>query len=105
MPSWSHKRQLLYLLIPLTIAIAGYAYIYSHYIYSPATCFDGVQNGRETGVDCGGVCSLLCKGDAIVPVVLWAKSFNVTGSVWNAVAYVQNSNITSSAQNVPYTFK
>jgi uncharacterized protein YegL len=105
MPSWSHRRQLLYLLIPLVLALGAYAFIYSKYIYSPATCFDGVKNGTETGVDCGGTCALLCKGDVLTPVVLWAKSFNVSGSVWNSVAYIQNSNLTSSAKSVQYVFR
>ncbi len=105
MPSWSTRRQLLYLLIPLTVVLAVYAFVYSQYIYSPATCFDGVQNGRETGRDCGGTCSLLCTGDAVAPIVLWSRSFNVTGSVWNAVAYIQNTNTNSSAKNVSYTFR
>jgi Mg-chelatase subunit ChlD len=105
MPSWSTKRQLLYLLIPLTVVFVIFGFVYSKYFYTIPSCFDGVKNGNETGVDCGGTCSLLCQGDAIAPVVLWAKSFNVTGNVWNAVAYVQNSNFKSSAKNVPYEFK
>lgn len=28
------------------------------------TCFDGVQNGLETGVDCGGPCPSICMPDA-----------------------------------------
>ena len=29
-------------------------------LYYLATCSDGVQNGNETGIDCGGVCPNKC---------------------------------------------
>lgn len=32
-----------------------------------ATCTDGIQNGNETGVDCGGACAP-CEGTGVVPV-------------------------------------
>ncbi|WP_170319981.1 plastocyanin/azurin family copper-binding protein [Polyangium spumosum] len=31
---------------------------------APATCMDGIMNGDETGVDCGGAMCLKCNGDA-----------------------------------------
>ena len=105
MPSWSHKRQLLILLIPLVLVCIGGYLTYTKYIYKAPSCFDGIQNGTETGVDCGGTCSLLCSSDTLPPVVLWSKSFQVTNGVWNAVAYVQNPNSRSSAKQVPYEFK
>ena len=104
MPSWSARRQLLYLLIPLVLAVGVFAFIYSRYVYTAPTCSDGVQNQGETGVDCGGPCSLVCQGQALEPIVLWAKSFQVTGNVWNAVAYVQNPNVNSSAKHQTYEF-
>lgn len=105
MSSWSRKRQLSYLAIPFTLVVIFSIYTYSKYIYTPATCFDNVQNGSETGVDCGGTCSLVCSADTLAPVVFWSKSFNVVGDVWNAVAFIQNPNIKSSAKNVSYEFK
>ena len=102
--SWSARRQLLYLLIPFGFTIVIGYFLYSTYIYHAPSCFDGVKNGTETGVDCGGSCSLICSSDTLSPVVLWSKSFNVTGTVWNAVAYVQNPNITSTAHTVSYRF-
>ena len=33
-------------------------------IYEPtASCNDGIQNGNETGVDCGGICKKRCSGN------------------------------------------
>lgn len=31
-------------------------------------CFDGVQNGNEEGVDCGGACEIECETDVLVSV-------------------------------------
>src|SRR5882724_1701953 len=105
MSIWSRQRQLAYLLIPLILTLAVFSLFYVKYIYTSPTCFDGVRNNLETGVDCGGSCSLLCSGDSLSPVVLWSKAFNVTGSVFNAVAYIQNPNSKSSAKNVTYEFQ
>ena len=35
----------------------------SKWIVSAPRCTDGVQNGNETGVDCGGSCPLKCDGE------------------------------------------
>lgn len=105
MLSWSGKRQLLYLLIPLFITLSIFSFIYFSFIYTPANCFDGIKNGDETGVDCGGNCSLVCSSDSLAPIVLWTKSFAVTDDVYNVVAYIQNPNQDSEAFNATYKFK
>ena len=104
MSTWSGKRQLTYLLIPLTIVLLFGVFVYFKYFHTAPSCTDGVQDGTETGIDCGGTCSLICSNDSISPVVLWAKSFQVVGNIWNAVAYVQNPNAASIAHNVSYEF-
>jgi Mg-chelatase subunit ChlD len=105
MASWSHKRQLMFLSIPLAFVLAISAFFYAKYIYTPASCFNGVKDGSEAGTDCGGSCALICSGDSLEPVTLWAKAFSVTGDVYNVVAYVQNPNIKSEVYSAGYTFK
>jgi len=102
--SWSFKRQLLYLALPLVLVLGIFAYIFFTYLYVTPSCTDGIKNGDEKGVDCGGSCSLLCKGEALSPIVRWSESFPVAGSVWNAGAYVENPNISSEATRASYTF-
>ena len=60
-------------------------------LYQPPSCDDGVQNGRETGVDCGGECSL-CHEEPKKLFDVWARSFLVTEGAYAAVAYVENQN-------------
>ncbi len=73
--------------------------------YHVPTCSDGVKNGDELGVDCGGSCKNLCTNDTLTPVVLWSKVFNISGDVYTAVAYVQNPNLNSKNKSAYYQFK
>ncbi len=105
MALWSTKRKFLYggsfiVLIGLIFLAVAYGFLYR----TPA-CTDGKQNGDETGIDCGGSCKLLCTSDALTPVVLWSKVFNISGDVYTAVAYVQNPNSTSRNPKAEYQFK
>ncbi len=48
------------------------------------TCLDSVQNGSETGVDCGGSC-------AVCPaVLLWAGGGTTTTGIWQGNAWKTN---------------
>ncbi len=77
---------------------------YMSWFYTAATCTDGRQNGDERGVDCGGSCSYICAIDVSPLKVDWARSFEVTSGVYNAVAYVENINASAAAPEVAYTF-
>jgi len=79
-------------------------FIVRHNARQIPTCFDNEQNQDERGVDCGGVCSLVCSADTRPIAVAWHRALPVTSDVYNVVAYVQNTNVAASAQNVPYTF-
>src|SRR3989344_4093788 len=105
MAQWSAKRRFVYgggFILVVAVIFAGIAY---GVFYRTPTCSDGKQNGTETGVDCGGGCTLLCTNDALAPIVLWSKIFNVSGNVYTAVAYVENPNINSKNSAAGYQFK
>ena len=78
--------------------------VYMLYLYEPANCFDGVQNGNERGVDCGGSCVRICATDVIEPTIRWAQSFRVREGQFNAVAYIENRNTEAATPVLPYTF-
>ncbi|EDP70587.1 Glucose/sorbosone dehydrogenase [Flavobacteriales bacterium ALC-1] len=46
------------------------------------TCFDGIQNGDETGVDCGGSCANACPCEGIDLVEIDVDFENGTGTDW-----------------------
>jgi hypothetical protein len=103
--SWAYKRRLLYgggVIIFLALVSSG---IFFRLVYKAPTCFDGKKNSDETGIDCGGSCTTLCKNDAVDPVVIWSKIFNISGYTYSAVAYVENPNLNSKASKADYAFK
>ena len=103
--SWASQRQFKYfsgLVIFMAIIIF---LIIAPTIFKKPTCTDGSKNGDETGVDCGGSCSLMCKIDVSDPVILWSRSFPVIGTNYNLVAYVENRNKNSAVYTAPYEFR
>jgi len=103
--SWASNRQFKYFSIFAIIIVAIiFAIIYPNISKKP-TCTDGKKNGEETGVDCGGACSLMCKEDIVAPTVLWSRAFPVVDNNYNLVAYVSNRNKISGVANASYEFR
>lgn len=103
--SWAAKRRLIYggaVVILLSIFIGVFFW---KVIYKAPTCNDGYKNGDEKGIDCGGGCKNLCTSDALTPIVLWSKIFNISGDVYTAVAYLENPNINSKNSSLKYRFR
>lgn len=103
--NWGLKRQVLYAASILGLIILVIVFlVIRHKARQIPTCFDNEQNQDERGVDCGGVCSLVCSADAQPIAIAWQRALPVTTDVYNVMAYVQNTNVAASAQRVPYTF-
>jgi len=80
--------------------------VFWKYWYKAPTCFDNFKNGDETGIDCGGSCSLVCSAEALAPVIRSdPRIFEVYPGVYSLLTFVENHNIDSTALNVPYKFK
>ena len=84
------------------VLVGTWAY-FAHF-YVPPSCFDGEQNGDETGIDCGGVCVRICASEVTPPSIRWAQSFKVVDGQYNAVAYIENQNANAAAPEVGYSF-
>ena len=69
-----------------------------------ANCFDGIINGDESGIDCGGSCVRICAASVTAPSVRWSDSFKIADGQYNAVAYVENSNSIAATESLGYTF-
>ncbi len=105
MISWSTRRRLLYgsiILLPVLLALffAGLSVVRSR-----GTCTDGIQNGGEAGIDCGGSCTKRCELEVVKPTVLWSRIFPVSGDVYTAVAYVDNQNRNLENKQARYMFR
>jgi Mg-chelatase subunit ChlD len=77
--------------------------VYTKYIYNAPTCFDGSQNGGEQGTDCGGNCTRICTFTVTQPKATWARSFRVHEGMYNAVAYIENTNRVAASPELSYT--
>lgn len=102
--SWAARRRLIIVLL-IFIVLSGFAF-YKIYpiVFKPAMCTDNEQNGTELGVDCGGICTNLCTTQVKIPNVLWARSFQVAGDVYNAAAYIENKN-NAGTRAIPYEIR
>ena len=103
--SWAWRRRLIYLSVLFVLFVVPVAVYLTRALYRPPTCFDGRQNQNELGVDCGGVCELLCYAESVPPVVHWSRIFKVSDGVYIAAAYIENPNEAAQAVNKPYEMK
>lgn len=102
---WAFWRRVQYgsgFLVTLLLLVGGtWAVLHDEVV----SCFDGIQNGSERGIDCGGTCVRICSAEAIPPNVLWAESFEIAPGQYNATAYVENRNPVASVERLTYTFE
>ena len=75
--------------------IALFTAVYYLYLFQPASCFDGIQNHGETGVDCGGPCVRICTASVASPEIEWVQAFENGSGQYNAVASVNHPNLTA----------
>ena len=105
MLSWAKKRQLSILSILGTGLLLFLVFSGLILHYRPSNCQNGVKDGDERGVDCGGSCRFLCCGEALDPLVHFSRALLVAPNVWGAVAYLENPNKGAGARSVPYVVK
>lgn len=102
MSSWSSRRKTIYG-GTLTILILGVIAIFVFpLVYKAPTCSDGIKNGDELGIDCGGSCQKLCQSAFIPPSTRWVDFEQLAPGIYNVAAYIVNSNPNGQASNVPY---
>ena len=103
--SWASRRRTIYGsgVVIFFVAIIGIpAFLFW---YERPTCFDGVQNQEELGIDKGGPCVFLHSSQVQNIAILWSRSFKVIPGLYNAVAQIDNPNFQAGAIGVQYSFK
>jgi hypothetical protein len=103
--SWSGRRQLLYYGAAALVFLVFAAGVWQAFFSTAPSCFNGKQDGDETGVDCGGSCALICAAQAAAPTVLWARAFRTGATTYTAAAYIENNNPGAGARGVSYSFQ
>ena len=101
--SWAQRRKATYTLSFLFIIFLIFGFIFINFLNKKETCFDGIKNQDELGVDCGGSCTILCRAQYTDPTVLWTRWSKVTSAgTYNVLIYIQNSNLGTGAYKAPY---
>jgi len=103
--NWALKRQIFYVVILLLFFSALAFLIISPSFKKAPTCVDNIQNGGETGIDCGGPCPKACLVQVDQVSVLWARAFKVIRGRYNAVAYLVNHNKNTAVRKINYRFR
>lgn len=103
--TWSQRRKLIYISGIILFFLIVVVLPLAIHFYKAPTCFDGKQNQDELGVDCGGVCSLLCPAQYVPLNVLWSRFSKVDEGDYNVLAYIENPNLDATANNLNYVFK
>ena len=104
MSIWGKRRQVTYLAVAVALVVIVGAGIFV--ILKPsATCFDGKQNGNESGVDCGGSCEKVCLVGVLPLRVAWTRVFSVSPGVYYVIASVDNPNGGIGMKSLPYTIR
>ncbi len=103
--TWAQRRQLYYALGVLAFFAAIFVPIIFVSLHEAPTCFDGVQNQDETDIDRGGPCMLLDERTLRPYSVLWARAFQTRAGLYDAVAYIENTNVGAGMYEIPYQFK
>lgn len=78
-----------------------------HLAVKPApTCFDGIQNQGELGIDCGGPCALTCTPSDIKPIeeVESVIKFDPDPAHFSLLAHIENPNYSYMARSFDYKF-
>jgi len=104
MTSWAAQKRAQYIgTLIVVVGIVGGGVLF-FVVRDKPTCTDGIQNGTEEGVDCGGECQAICPFAATAPVIQWTRFFEQAPGVYSVVALIENPNSKASAMAVPYEF-
>lgn len=106
MSRWANRKRRRILIAIGVILLIVFILVVIHIKNSKKpTCFDGIKNGTETGVDCGGSCQKLCETEMRNLIVWWERPFKVIDGTYNLVAYVENQNTDAGIEKIEYEFR
>ena len=100
--SWTKERKTFVTFI-FGVCVVGIAALFTvPLLIEYPTCTDTKRNGNETGIDCGGSCSKICKNPESTIRIAWERSVRTSESTYDAVAYIENNDNESAPRRVKY---
>lgn len=101
---WSTRRRLAYAGAVIMVFTLAFVYAFRGVLFPHPTCLDGKQNGFESGIDCGGECSLRCSQDVMPLSVAWTTFSQTSSTTYDLIAYVSNKNLDNAPRGIDYSF-
>jgi hypothetical protein len=100
-------KQLIYasaFLVVIALLVGGY---YLNYVKPAPTCFDGIQNQGEQGIDCGGPCAVSCSLRSVKPLAVADRVLVLRPDAahMSFLTQVSNPNHDYAARNFSYSFE
>ncbi len=92
MTPWARKKKILIFFIVIFFIAVFIYFLYTSFFKASPTCFDGILNADEQGIDCGGACLEVCSFSAVSPNIFWTRSFEVVPGLYNLVSRINNPN-------------
>jgi hypothetical protein len=102
---WQTRRKVSYALAIAFLLIGASIFMFRNILFPAPNCFDKKQNGYESGIDCGGTCSLRCSNEVIPLIVKWSRALNISPNKYDLVALISNKNIDNTSHALGYTFE
>ena len=97
---WALRRRLIYSFFFIVFLASGSFLFFREQLLVNPTCRDGLQNGGETGVDCGGGCGLICSSDRVPVETMWATTFLNDDGSYDVGVFLRNKNSGSSPKGL-----
>ena len=102
MSAWATQVKLSIIMTMTVILVFVVSVVLFFLFYRPPSCNDGVQNGSEAGIDCGGNCPTACSNEPKKLFDVWTRAFPIADGLYAAVAYIENQNKDLYVQEVQY---
>lgn len=103
---WGKRRKfIIFGTMGIIVVLFISVFIYKQFLNKAPSCFDNIQNQDEVGIDCGGVCALLCPAESRPPIVSYSRLFKIGPGAYSALALVENPNQNVYSKNMSYVFK
>ncbi len=106
MATWSSRRKFIYGGSIIAVILLIIFSVFFSIFYKSPTCTDGIRNGGEQDVDCGGKCIKLCQSAFLPAKIKWGggKYEKIADGLYNVASYIINPNTGGAAVSVPYKF-
>lgn len=98
-------KQLIFGSVFLAVLAGVVAWIWYTTLPKPS-CFDSIRNQNEEGVDCGGVCAVLCTKEPVFRTVnvLGAQLFETNPAMYDVLGEIENKNADFGSPSFAYEF-